>query len=182
MKYISLLVLFILGIYISEPAIGEEIDRFNGVPVFYNGHNYSNVSGRNITKGGYNVGLKYQCVELVKRYYLEVFDHYMPYSYGHAKDYFDKDLGDVEYNPERGLVQYRNVRYEKPEVHDIIIYDALPGNPFGHIGIITEVTDNEIEFLQQNFGKKTRQRLKLVEFNGIYTVADYKILGWLRMP
>ncbi|HAW05230.1 MAG TPA: hypothetical protein DCW83_11120, partial [Saprospirales bacterium] len=56
------------------------------------------------------------------------------------------------------------------------------GNPFGHIGIITEVGDDFVELIQQNIGTKTRQKLKLVKYAGIYTIADYDILGWLRTP
>jgi hypothetical protein len=159
---------------------GQVIDRFNGVEVYYNGKKYTNVSGRNVTKEGYNLGLKYQCVEFVKRYYYERFNHFMPYSYGHAYEFFDKSLPDKAYNEERGLMQFRNVRREKPKVEDIIIYNATNTNPFGHMGIVTKVTNNKIEFVQQNFGTKTRQTLKLVEFQGIYTIADYDILGWLR--
>jgi len=162
--------------------IGQVIDSFNGVKVYYNGKNFKNVSGRNVTKDGYNLGLKYQCVEYVKRYYHNVYNHKMPNSYGHAKDLFDNTLPDVAFNIERGLMQYRNVRYEKPLVGDILVYNSSHRNPYGHTGIITEVSDTHIEFVQQNFGEKTRQKLKLVEFNGIYTIADYNILGWLRLP
>ncbi len=161
---------------------GEVLDSYNGVPVYYNGENYTNVSGRNVTSDGYNLGLKYQCVEFVKRYYYEHYGHKMPNSYGHAKEFFDKTLLDKDFNQERGLLQFRNVRTHRPMAGDIIIYDAYYGNPFGHIGIITEVGEDYVELIQQNFGTKTRQKLKLVEFAGIYTVADYDILGWLRAP
>ena len=166
----------------STPKRGEILDSFNGVHVFYNGSDFRKTTGRNITETGYNLGLKFQCVEYVKRYYYEVFNHEMPDSYGHAKDFFDKNLNDVELNEDRGLMQFRNIRNEKPKVHDIIIYDGMKENPFGHMGIISEVTTDSIEFIQQNFGTKTRQKLKLVEFKGIYTVADYNVLGWLRIP
>ncbi|NNF33674.1 MAG: CHAP domain-containing protein [Saprospiraceae bacterium] len=165
-----------------NPKRGDIIDSFNGIPVFYNGSNYKKTSGRSTTPSGYNLGLKYQCVEFVKRYYYEVFNHEMPDSYGHAKDFFDKNLPDVAFNKDRALIQYRNVRNTPPEVHDIIIYGERTENRFGHMGIVTEVTQDSIEFIQQNFGRKTRQKLGLVEFMGIYTVADYDILGWLRMP
>lgn len=154
----------------------------NGIPVYYNGDNFTNVSGRNTTSDGYNLGLQYQCVEFVKRYYYEYYQHKMPNSYGHAKEFFDKTLHDVDFNEARGMMQFRNIRYEKPQVDDIIVYDGYRENPFGHIGIITMVTDDSIEYISQNMGSKTRQSLKLVEFQGIYTVADYDVLGWLRLP
>lgn len=159
---------------------GEVLDSYNGVPVYYNGENYTNVSGRNVSSDGYNLGLKYQCAEFVKRYYYEYYDHKMPNSYGHAKEFFDKTLKDKDFNQERGLLQFRNVRSHRPMAGDMLIYDGYSGNPFGHIGIITEVGDDYVQLIQQNFGTKTRQKLKLVEYAGIYTIADYDILGWLR--
>lgn len=164
-----------------DAKIGDEIDRFNEVPVYFNG-TISNVHGRNISKRGYNLGLKWQCVEFVKRYYLEYFNHYMPDSYGHAKDFFDQSLSDRAYNIKRGLLQFRNTRGYRPKVNDILIYGPSPENQFGHMGIISEVCEDEIEIVQQNFGLNSRQRIQLVEFNGIYTVADFNVLGWLRMP
>jgi surface antigen len=163
-----------------NPTIGEVIDEFNGVKIYFNGDKYTNVAGRNVTEDGYNLGLKFQCVEFVKRYYYDVFDHKMPNSYGHAKDFFDKSLGDEGYNTQRGLMQYKNVRTFKPEVNDILVYDAFPGNPFGHVAIVSKVTDEYVEMVQQNIGKTTRKKVNLIHFMDYWTVADYHILGWLR--
>lgn len=162
--------------------VGQVIDRYYDVPVYYNGNNFRNVIGRNVTNDGYNLGLKYQCVEYVKRFYFEVHNHKMPNSYGHAKELFDQSLEDAAYNPERGLMQYRNTRYEKPQEGDILVYGKSPHNPFGHTGIICEVGTDHVTLIQQNYGTKTRQKLTLAEFQGIYTVADYDVLGWLRYP
>ncbi len=68
--------------------IGQKVDSLNGVVVYYNG-GVNHVADRNVTKDGYNLGLKYQCVEFVKRYYYEYFHHKMPDNYGNAKDFFD---------------------------------------------------------------------------------------------
>ncbi|MCR5077115.1 MAG: CHAP domain-containing protein, partial [Prevotella sp.] len=46
---------------------GVAVDSLDGVYVYYNG-GVSQSSGRN-TIDGYNVGIRYQCVEFVKRYY-----------------------------------------------------------------------------------------------------------------
>ncbi|WP_413044376.1 hypothetical protein [Pseudomonas sp. YJ42] len=62
--------------------------------------------GRNLTQDGYNLGLRYQCVEFVKRYYFERHGHRMPDSYGHAKDFFDPQVGDGALNARRGLLQF----------------------------------------------------------------------------
>ncbi len=69
----------------SQHAVGEQLDELNGVAIYYNG-GVNTVQGRNLSEDGYNLGLRYQCVEFVKRYYFERYDHRMPDSYGHAKD------------------------------------------------------------------------------------------------
>lgn len=163
-----------------NPERGEIIDSFNGVNVYFNGHTFTTVSGRSTTMDGYNLGLKYQCVEFVKRYYYQVYGHKMPNSFGHAREYFDKRLGDKERNKARGLMQYRNVREFAPKQGDLLVYDSCPGNPFGHVAIITKVSEDHVEIIQQNTGKESRASLKLVKFMDYYTIADYNILGWLR--
>lgn len=73
--------------------VGEVVDSLNGVAVHHNG-GIGNTSGRNQSSDGYNIGIRYQCVEFVKRYYYERLSHRMPDSYGHAMDFFEKDQGD----------------------------------------------------------------------------------------
>ncbi|MBC7885811.1 MAG: CHAP domain-containing protein [Saprospiraceae bacterium] len=185
MKFNKILLIFGLTFVLfsfdnKTTEVGAKIDSYNKVAVYYNGHNFTNVIGRSVAPDGYNLGLKYQCVEFVKRYYYEVFGHKMTNSYGHAKDFFDKKLGDRAYNVHRGLMQYRNVREYKPAVNDILVYDGYPGNRFGHVAIISKVTDEEIEIVQQNIGSKSRIKIPLVNFYQYWTIADYNILGWLR--
>jgi len=156
------------------------IDSYNGVSVHYNGF-FKNTSGRNITKDGYNLGLRWQCVEFVKRYYFEKYGHQMPDSYGHAKEFFDETLGDQEMNVDRNMLQFRNTRRHMPQVDDLIVYGASQENPFGHMGIISEIKEGKITMIQQNMGTKSRQELILAEYEGIYTIADFNIKGWLRI-
>jgi hypothetical protein len=81
------------NVEIDKQKIGKVVDEFNGVKVYYNG-SINNVSRRNIAKDGYNLGLKYQCVGFIKRYYYQRFNHKIPNSYGHAKDFFDPSIVD----------------------------------------------------------------------------------------
>jgi len=179
--YIVLVALLSLSFVSSGPRIGDVIDSYNNVAVYFNG-NVSHVQGRNMTHDGYNLGLRFQCVEFVKRYYYEHYGHKMPDSYGHAKSFFNKDLPTGGYNAKRGLLQFKNIRYDLPQEGDIIVYGANRMMPFGHMGIVSKVTDTEVEMVQQNWGKKSRRTLKIVEYKGIYTVADYDLLGWMRLP
>lgn len=161
--------------------VGEAVDHFNGVAVYYNG-NVSHVSGRNTTADGYNLGLRYQCVEFVKRYYYEHLQHQMPNSYGHAKYFFDKRLTDGARNPDRALIQYRNPSQVKPQVNDLVVFDGTLGNQYGHVAIISAVKDQHIEIVQQNPGPQGQSRatLSLSHEHGTWEIKSATLLGWLR--
>ncbi len=162
-------------------TVGQQIDSLNGVAVFYNG-GVGNVSGRNTTDDGYNLGLKYQCVEFVKRYYYEHLQHKMPDSYGHAKDFFDSALSDGQKNKKRDLTQYTNPSQMRPEANDLLIFDGTLANKYGHVAIISNVTAHEIEIIQQNPGPfgKSREIISLNNADGKWEIKNKRVLGWLR--
>jgi surface antigen len=164
-----------------QKVVGNPIDSLNGVYVYYNGK-VGNVIGRNTTADGYNLGLKYQCVEFVKRYYYQHLNHKMPNSYGHAKDFFDKNLSDGQYNKQRNLTQYTNHSKSKPKVDDLIIFDGTIFNKYGHVAIVSKVTDNKIEIIQQNPGPlgTSRAQMGIRKNNGVWKIQNDDVLGWLR--
>lgn len=162
----------------SVYEIGQPIDSLNHVVVFYNG-DIGNVNGRNV-ENGYNIGLKYQCVEFVKRYYYEHLSHKMPDSYGHAKSFYDSEIQDGEFNKQRGLIQFTNPSNSKPAVNDLIVMD---GSKYGHVAIISKVTETKIEIIQQNPGPRasSRKKFKLKQIHdGKWKIESSRILGWLR--
>jgi surface antigen len=162
--------------------VGMAIDSMNGVKVYFNGK-VSNVSGRNVASDGYNIGLKYQCVEFVKRYYYEHYHHKMPDSYGHAKSFFDRKTADGKLNKRRNLIQYTNPSGSKPKSGDLIVFDGTGGNPYGHVAIISKVSDYAIEIIQQNPGKFASSRKSYVlrqTSNNRWEIKQNRILGWLR--
>lgn len=161
--------------------VGQPLDSLNNVVVYYNG-GVDNSSGRNTSADNYNIGIKYQCVEFVKRYYYQHLNHKMPDAYGHAKDFFNKDITDGELNDKRNLVQYTNGSKTKPKPDDLIIFSGHTFNKYGHVAIISSVTDNEIEIIQQNPGPfgKSRENIKLKNVGNLWTLENDRILGWLR--
>lgn len=165
----------------SEHQVGQKIDSLNNVIVFYNG-GVSNISGRNTTADGYNLGLKYQCVEFVKRYYYQHLNHKMPDSYGNAKDFFDKNLSDGQHNISRNLTQYSHPSTQQPKVDDLLIFDGHFANKFGHVAIVSNVSETEIEIIQQNPGPfgKSRETFSLTQVDGKWVLDEDQILGWLR--
>ena len=165
----------------STYAVGQAIDSLNGVPVFYNGE-VSHVSARNVAPDGYNLGLQYQCVEFVKRYYYAHLDHLMPDSYGHAKDFFDARLKDGQVSVARALIQHTNPSSTKPRPDDLLIYRATLEEPYGHVAIIAAVIGDTIEIIQQNPGpdKPSRERYSIVLSEDRWHIGNERIQGWLR--
>lgn len=161
--------------------VGDRVDSLNGVVVYYNG-SVGHVLNRNTSADGYNIGLRYQCVEFVKRYYYEHLNHKMPNSYGHAKDFFVPGLADGEMSTERNLIQYTNFSASKPAESDLVIYDVTNINIYGHVAIISKVTENEVEIIQQNPGESgsSRETYKLTQTDGQWKIENDEIMGWLR--
>lgn len=161
---------------------GEKIDSLNGVFVHYNGRT-GNVFGRNVTVDNYNLGLKYQCVEFVKRYYYSHYNHKMPNSYGHAKEFYHNSLKDGDLNDTRNLVQFSNPSGVTPKVGDLIIFSPTLINKYGHVAIISAVREGEVEVIQQNPGLfgDSREQYNLVFNDGTWSIENSRVLGWLRM-
>lgn len=189
--YIVVIVLLILGgtgiwsfkkfNFNRDFFIGEPLDSLNGVVVYYNG-GVNHVLERNTTEEGYNLGLKYQCVEFVKRYYYQHLCHKMPDSYGHAKDFFDSTLSDGVKNEKRDLIQYTNPSCTPPQINDLIIFESTVFNRYGHVAIVSNVTAHEIEIIQQNPGPyaKSREIYPLIHKDDQWIIDNDRVLGWLR--
>ena len=183
---ISALVFFQLNEkYTWRPFItkGKKIDSFNGVYVYFNG-DVSHVEGRNLSPDGYNFGLKFQCVEFVKRYYYDALHFKMPDTYGNAVDFFNPVVSDGKLNSARGLLQYSNGSNSKPAIDDILVFDVSSSNPYGHVAIISDVTEHGIEIFQQNPGRfvKSRVNYDLIHRGNKWIIDNKKVLGWLRVP
>ena len=159
---------------------GYKIDTLNGVHIYYNG-NPSSPSERNETPDGYNLGLKYQCVEFVKRYYYQKLNHRMPNTWGHARDFYDPSIPDGQLNPSRDLTQFQNGSSSKPKPDDLIIFAPSKTNSYGHVAIISQVSDQHIEIAQQN-SRTTRANLELQKINQNWKITNPRVLGWLRIP
>jgi surface antigen len=165
----------------SSGKVGRVIDSFNGVDVYYNGK-VANIQGRNITPDGYNLGLRYQCVEFVKRYYYEYYNHIMPDSYGNAKDFYSYAIEDGQINPARDLRQFSNPSIARPKIGDLLIFGATPFNKFGHVAIISQIERDRIQIIQQNPGSNnpSREWIELQKTGDKHYIHHQYVLGWLR--
>lgn len=131
----------------TDFSVGQQIDSLNIVYVYYNGY-VDKVTGRNITEDGYNLGPKYLCLEFENRYCYEHLKHKILDWYGHAKDLFDNTLEDGQKIKKRDLNQFANSSNTKPKVSDFLIFEGTTCNKYGHLAIISNVTEKEIEILQ----------------------------------
>lgn len=164
-------------------TVGEEIDRHNGIAVYYNGA-IGHTRARNLAADGYNLGLPWQCVEFVKRYYHGHLGHRMPNSYGHAKDFFDPSVADGARNPARDLLQFRNGGRGRPQVDDLLVFEPTWLNPYGHVAIVSAVAGRDVEIVQQNSGPFGSSRARLawiLRDDGVGELRGPRpIYGWLR--
>lgn len=160
-------------------TLGDTLDIFQNIPVFYNGY-VGNVLGTSKAPNGYVYGLQYQCVEFVKRFYYDFLHHTMPIGSGQAVDFFAVDLADGQMNQARRLRQYQNPSYWKPARYDLLVFRATPDNRYGHVAIITTVWRDSLEIIQQNTGLATRRTIPTTFVNNRWEIQDNRILGWLR--
>ena len=167
----------------AKAARGAVIDSFNGVAVYYNG-GVNETHGRHLTADGYNLGLKYQCVEFVKRYYHARFGHRMADAYGHARAFFQPGLASGALNRQRGLLQFANGGSEPPRVEDILVFGPSLFNPYGHVAIVAEVNAHAVIVVQQNAGPllSSREAFPYRRRGAQLWLADERVLGWLRLP
>lgn len=157
---------------------GDSLDSHKGIIVYNNGPDYPQSHGKHYNADkSYYYGKKWQCVEFIKRYYYDALKHKMPDGFGHAKDFFDLKVQHGQLNKRRGLLQFVNGGDEKPRPDDILVF----GGKYGHVAIVTRVSDDELEVIQQNIFMKPREVFPLSVKNGAYTVGDKKVpMGWLR--
>ena len=184
--FVACVTLFIIQQYgnkcsaVVSKEIGVDTDSYKGVKVYNNGKDYVKDYGKNYNRDGYYYGLKWQCVEFIKRFYYDAKGHKMPDVFGHAKDFFDEAVGQGELNKKRNLLQYRNGEGVKPQVDDLIVFTDTH---YGHVAIITEVTDKDIEIIQQNIYESPRDRLSITFKDGKYFIGggtQRSPAGWLR--
>ena len=127
--------------------------------------------------GSYSYGLKWQCVEYVRRYYYDALNHRMPNRWGNASDYFRYSLPSGTINIERNLVQYHNGD-TKPQVNDILVW----AHGYGHVAIVTEVLSDGVKVIGQNTGKHCNDFIKVkLNKHGKYIIDKDWCSGLLRI-
>ena len=159
--------------------IGDKVDEYKGVNVYFNGKDYVKSQGLSYSSDGYYYGYKWQCVEFVKRFYYDVYKHKMPEAYGNAKDFFDKNLPQGGINTKRDMIQYINGENEKPKADDLLVFNDTK---FGHVAVICKVNASSVDVIQQNVYGKSRVTYSLKKTGDNYVIGSRrKPAGFLRI-
>lgn len=157
----------------AATSFGTYLGQFNTVSAFSNGsvNYYSSIS--NFMADGFYTGIKWQCVEYVRRYYYTIFNTRLSNSVaGDAGTWFSNASG-------LGLTAYQNGQSTSaPQVGDILCSTT-------HIAIIKRISGNKIYTAQQNVSQDSSdvdKQLTLSVSGGKYTLSGgYGTLqGWLR--
>jgi hypothetical protein len=161
-------------------TVGRALDAYRGVTVYDNGLLFFRSRGRHVSAEGYYLGQKWQCVEYIKRFYFEVARHRMPDPMGHARDFFDPSISQGVLNARRGLLQFRNGGNVAPLPGDLLVFRDTT---YGHVAIVTTVTTNSVEVIQQNIFGRPRQSFELhYDAGRVFITAPREPAGWLRLP
>jgi len=167
---IGLIVLFVFVCKGEALNDGEEMTVFKKVSVRYNGFDMGTNNG------------KYQCVELIKRFYGKTMGVNLQKYIGYARNYY------VKYNDpayayliKSGFVRYANGGNVAPQIGDIMIYDDAT-HSIGHVGLMS---GGCVDTVEQNWSPDGKFPLTMTISGGNYTISSrssYPILGWLHMP
>jgi surface antigen len=137
----------------TEIKKGIVVGSLDGVPGYFNGLQVGADYGSNFASNETYLGLKWQCVEYIRRYYFKVFGIYLKFT-GNAKMWKIAGVADGARAPasKHGLLQYNYLDgfSVKPQRGDIIVWTA---GDFGHVAIVGTATDDVISLAQQNVNK-----------------------------
>ena len=115
----------------------------------------TNNSDEPIYWNGIYTGIKYQCVELARRYYL--------IKYGLL---FEEVRGAKEIATLQTIYHMEHKRYVQwptysstglPMVGSLLLWDASEQFSYGHVAIVTGIRQKYVEVIEQNYGTGRRQ-------------------------
>lgn len=132
-------------------------------------------------------GMKWQCVEYARRW-LMTQRGYSFASIDHAYQIWNlKTATNLTTHKETPWLHYVNaVTEEKPQPHDLLIYNTTQG-VHGHVSVIVAVAGDNVLIAEQNYANALwehptyARRIKLIKQKGHYQLADKGVIGWMRI-
>jgi hypothetical protein len=122
---------------------GTALGSFNGVENYSNGNGTYNSGVYNYIGGNY-IGLEWQCVEYVRRYYYTYYGMDL-YSLGGGMDAWQFFGNAANMN----LTAYANGGTTAPQIGDILCFNQT-GSGLGHVAIIRAIGSSTVTVIQQN--------------------------------
>lgn len=149
-------------------SFGSIYGYIGNTAVYSNGPKYTSTSRNSVN--GYDTGLAYQCVELVRRFYYQYYGKQMGKGYD-AKNFFA--------NAYRwGMTAYSNGGGMAPKPGDVLCFNGNEGGGAGHVSLVAEVAADYVIVVQQNVYKDTHVGKKLSRSGNRINVANLQ--GWIR--
>ncbi len=97
----------------------------------------------------------------------------LPIVYGHAKDTF-KNAAGLPGSYETVVNGPSNF----PPPGAIVVFDAVPGNPFGHTAFVIWASAQEIRALSQNDPKGSKAAIKTYDYDNDSSDQAGEVIGW----
>ncbi len=145
---------------------------WGGVDVYYNGEDPGYYNG----DSGY--GYRWQCVELVQRFYCQKIWSGYPTHWpaGRACEMYDNAPGDIQRFPNDGSSQ-------APRWGDALIFNCDSWSA-GHAAVVTGVSNGRVYFVQQNVSSIGQDSLAInnnrIDRYGASGVTYPSVRGWLH--
>ncbi len=160
----------VIGTYVASDAKsnGPCVAKYSGI---YEGKDCGITSNR-----------PWQCTEYVKRFYRDSLKVENQWS-GDAGTYYGSASA-------KGLLSFPNGGSERPKPNDILAFSGGKYPYYGHVAIITEVTDTYVNVIEQNWNRNdamgppnhqipyNKVANRIGDVNG--NRGNYHIQGWLR--
>jgi len=172
MRKLFLLILIVglttaVSLAVNAEPFGTNLGEFNGVITYSNGY-AGYVSNQSNYYGGEYTGMRWQCVEFSRRYYLQHYDYYLDETVEYAQECFNTWGANAE------IGQHTNgSSTTPPAVGDII---CASGGGTGHVAVVRAVSGNTVTVIQQNFTNTysdASYTLTLSQSGGQYTVGGF---------
>ncbi len=150
---------------------GCVLTTLDGVNVYFNSWDPS------ADEGAYLYGYKWQCVELIQRYYGVKYNYpgiWAPY---YAYQTFDS------WGHPATMTAYPNGSSTIPQKGDVLVFDKTWDDPYGHVALVRSVSKGRIDFVQQNMYQIGEDTLPIDSHNRITVTPGGlygPVRGWLR--
>jgi hypothetical protein len=120
-------------------------------------------------------GIKYQCIELVRRFYIHVYNITFD-DIDNAIDIFSLKNGiNITTNKKIPFIHIYNNGLNIPHLGDIIIWKKTKYIKYGHVAIVNKIISNSIINIAEQCGKN-----KNIGLRNIY-LHNSNIIGWIRI-